>query len=146
MCGICGYLKPDGFDPAVVGRMARRAAHRGPDGEGYWIWDGGAGAVVLVDEPAALAGRPSVRAAIGHKRLSIIDLTRNGQQPMRSEDGACWIALNGEIYNYVELREELMRLGHHFRTRSDTEVALAAWREWGSGCFPRFNGMCRQRA
>jgi asparagine synthase (glutamine-hydrolysing) len=141
MCGICGYVNPAGCDPTIVGRMARRAAHRGPDGEGYWIWDGGAGVGVLVDEPAALAGRPPARAALGHKRLAIIDLTRAGQQPMRSEDGACWIALNGEIYNYVELREELMRLGHRFRTRTDTEVALAAYREWGAECFRRFNGM-----
>jgi asparagine synthase (glutamine-hydrolysing) len=141
MCGICGFIDPSGGDPTVVGRMARRAAHRGPDGEGYWLWDGAAATGAFVDEPAALGGRAPARVALGHTRLAIIDLTRAGQQPMRCEDGTCWIALNGEIYNYLELREELTRLGHRFRTRTDTEVALAAWREWGAGCFPRFNGM-----
>jgi asparagine synthase (glutamine-hydrolysing) len=141
MCGICGYVRPAGLAPSVVGRMVDRAAHRGPDGEAYWLWDGGEGRGRTVDDASALGGAAPVRAALGHKRLAIIDLSRDGQQPMRCADGSCWIVLNGEIYNYLELREELVRLGHQFRTRTDTEVVLAAWREWGPECFRRFNGM-----
>ncbi|HET9654084.1 MAG TPA: asparagine synthase (glutamine-hydrolyzing) [Kineosporiaceae bacterium] len=119
MCGICGVLS---FGPVpdrdLVLRMMGRIAHRGPDGSGY-----------LRDR----------RIALGHVRLAIVD-TAGGAQPMGNEDGNLWISFNGEIFNYVELREQLRGLGHRFRTASDTEVILHAWEEWGEDCFPRFNG------
>jgi asparagine synthase (glutamine-hydrolysing) len=98
--------------------MMDTLAHRGPDGEGEWI-----------EGPVAL----------GHKRLAIIDL-ESGRQPMSNEDGSIWIVFNGEIYNYVELRRELVR-HHHFRTQSDTEVILHLYEELGERCLERLNGM-----
>ena len=119
MCGICGYVSRSGEpDPALVLRMMGRLAHRGPDGSGYYR-----------DEQAAL----------GHTRLAIIDAA-GGVQPLSNEDGRVWITFNGEIFNYVELAAELKALGHRFKTASDTEVVIHAWEQWGSGCFPRFNG------
>lgn len=119
MCGICGVVT-DGPAPdlAVVKTMVERLHHRGPDGHG-WFRDH--------------------RAALGHARLSIID-TEGGGQPLSNEDGRIWITFNGEIFNYVELREELRSHGHRFRTATDTEVAVHAWEEWGESCFSRFNG------
>jgi len=92
--------------------------HRGPDQRGGYLDD---------------------QAALGHARLSIIDLA-GGAQPMCNEDASCWLAFNGEIYNYVELGEELRGLGHRFRTRSDSEVILHAYEQWGTACVERFNG------
>jgi asparagine synthase (glutamine-hydrolysing) len=121
MCGIAGIIARDPSatpDVARLGLMLESLAHRGPDGEG-----------VHADGPAAL----------GHKRLAIIDL-ETGQQPMCNEDGSLWIVLNGEIYNYVELRQGLER-HHEFRTRSDTEVILHLYEELGERCLDRLNGM-----
>jgi asparagine synthase (glutamine-hydrolysing) len=98
--------------------MAGALRHRGPDELGIYR---------------------SRRAGLAHARLSIIDLAC-GQQPMANEDGTLWVVFNGEIFNYVELREELLERGHRFRTRSDTEVILHAFEEWGEGAFARFNG------
>src|SRR5262249_32788275 len=81
------------------------------------------------------------RVALGSRRLAILDLSSAGLQPMPSKTGRTWIAFNGEIYNYVELRNELLQLGHQFQTGTDTEVILAAYEHWGSDCFARFNGM-----
>ena len=119
MCGICGVVT-DGPPPDVdlVRRMMGRLRHRGPDGSGYFR---------------------DHRAALGHTRLAIID-TAGGAQPLCNEDENLWITFNGEIFNYVELGEELRRLGHTFRTASDTEVVVHAWEEWGESCFSRFNG------
>lgn len=100
--------------------MSAAVAHRGPDGEGFFR-----------DGPVALA----------HRRLAIIDLSDRAAQPMHSADGRYVLTYNGEIYNYRELRQELQRLGHAFRTSSDSEVLLAAWVQWGPGALPRFNGM-----
>ena len=90
-----------------------------------------------------MAGLEQAQAdvGIGHLRLSILDLTDAGRQPMRTRDGRVWITYNGEVYNYVELKQELEALGHVFRTRTDTEVILAAYRAWGTDCVKRFNGM-----
>lgn len=118
MCGITGYLSRAGVSRDVVTAMTDRLAHRGPDN----------GSVKLFET-----------VALGHRRLSIIDLTEGANQPME-RDGA-WLVFNGEVYNYIELREELARAGHAFRTESDTEVVLAAYREWGHACLSRFNGM-----
>jgi asparagine synthase (glutamine-hydrolysing) len=105
--------------------MLNLQAHRGPDGTGMW-------AVDLPD------GR---RLALGHRRLAIIDLSDEAAQPMRDASGECAVTYNGEIYNYLELRSELAAHGVRFRTQSDTEVLLEAYRRWGTACVERFNGM-----
>jgi asparagine synthase (glutamine-hydrolysing) len=123
MCGITGFFSFAGHDtnPAQmrVKRMADSIIHRGPDEEGYYV-DG--------------------FAALGHRRLSIIDLS-SGQQPMSTADGCCHIVFNGEIYNFLEIRKELETRGHRFMTRSDTEVILLAYVQWGEQCVEKLNGM-----
>ena len=121
MCGITGIFAPDGapIDPARLQAMTDAIAHRGPDGSGRLL-------------------RPGI--GLGHRRLSIIDL-EGGAQPIGNEDGQVQVVFNGEIYNFVELREELQAAGHVFRTRSDTEVIVHAWEQWGAACVSRFNGM-----
>ncbi|MDA9409920.1 asparagine synthase (glutamine-hydrolyzing) [Bradyrhizobium sp. CCBAU 45384] len=123
MCGIAGWIGPP-VDPGLLRKMTNAVRHRGPDGEGQ---------VML-----PLSG--GVVAALGHRRLSIIDLA-GGSQPMSSHDGRFTIVFNGEIYNYIEIRNELLARGAQFRTNSDTEVILEAWRAWGAECLPRFRGM-----
>jgi asparagine synthase (glutamine-hydrolysing) len=122
MCGIAGIVDIHGkaAPPSreVLGSMAAMLEHRGPDSSGLYQ-----------DNYAALV----------HTRLSIIDLS-GGDQPLCNEDGTLWIVFNGEIFNYVELAEELRSKGHTFRTQSDTEVIVHAFEEWGETCFPRFNG------
>jgi asparagine synthase (glutamine-hydrolysing) len=120
VCGIAGILRFDGGDasPELVRNMAAQVRHRGPDA-----------LEVAVDGPVGL----------GHTRLSIIDLA-GGRQPMQTSDGALTVAFNGEIFNYRELRDELRTAGHEFRTHSDTEVILHAYRQWGEECVHRFNG------
>jgi asparagine synthase (glutamine-hydrolysing) len=126
MCGIAGLI---GINPAAtILRMLARIEHRGRDDEG--VWTSGS----IDDE-----GR---RASLGHRRLSIIDPTPAGHQPMLSDDGRFVLTFNGEIYNYRELREELQSKGRGFRTDTDTEVLLVAFAEWGAeGCLARLNGM-----
>ena len=122
MCGIAGLFhvgSPKPVDPKRVRAMADTLAHRGPDGSGVWTAPG---------------------VGLGHRRLSIIDLA-TGDQPMRSADDRLALSYNGEIYNFREVRRELEAFGHAFRTESDTEVILAAWRQWGPDCLSRFNGM-----
>ena len=122
MCGIAGIvgLSAGTTSPSreALVRMASSLSHRGPDEFGVYRDD---------------------RAGLAHSRLSIIDLS-TGQQPMADENDTTWIVFNGEIFNYVELREELVALGHRFRTRSDTEVILHAYRAWGDAAFERMNG------
>jgi len=122
MCGIAGIFLPDGgtVDPALLSRMSERLRHRGPDGSG-----------TFVDGPVGLA----------HRRLAIIDLSDAAQQPMANEDGTLRLVYNGEIYNYPELTEELVAKGHRFHSRSDAEVILHAYEEWGRDCLARFTGM-----
>ena len=122
MCGITGLMhmherKP--LDDALLRKMTDRLTHRGPDASGYHFDEG---------------------FGFGHRRLSIIDLD-SGQQPMRSADQRFVLTFNGEIYNYQELRDELIRCGRSFATESDTEVLLQAWQQWGEDCLPRLNGM-----
>ncbi|MDP6544454.1 MAG: asparagine synthase (glutamine-hydrolyzing) [Phycisphaerae bacterium] len=122
MCGIAGILNFDGAQAqaAVLERMADSMAHRGPDDHG-----------AHVDGPAGLA----------HRRLSIIDLSPAGRQPMCNEDRTVWVTANGEIYNFAEIRRELETAGHHFSSNTDTEVIVHAYEEWGIDCLSRFNGM-----
>jgi asparagine synthase (glutamine-hydrolysing) len=150
MCGIATLFEPTapGWLADTVYGMTRMVRHRGPDGEGFVFYrpSDAAMTVTISDEtPVGVRGLREAPAGVtlgfGHRRLSILDLSRAGHQPMSDEAGECWITFNGEIYNYAELREELAPLGHVFRTGTDTEVILASWREWGEGCLAHFNGM-----
>ncbi|MDD1677131.1 MAG: asparagine synthase (glutamine-hydrolyzing) [Methanomicrobiales archaeon] len=122
MCGIAGIFEfsTAPVDAALLSEMSARLAHRGPDGS-----------ATRIDGPVGLA----------HRRLSIIDLSAAGAQPMPNEDQTKWLIFNGEIYNYIELREELVCKGHVFRSSTDGEVILHAYEEWGTRCLARFNGM-----
>jgi asparagine synthase (glutamine-hydrolysing) len=117
MCGITGMVGL--ADRELLARMTATLRHRGPDADGLQLGEGW---------------------GLGHRRLSIIDL-EGGAQPMASADGSCWVSYNGEIYNFRALRAELQARGHAFSTRSDTEVLLAAYREWGDACVEHFLGM-----
>lgn len=122
MCGIAGILNANDerVSPVVMRAMTDSLAHRGPDGEGVYT--------------GACAG-------LGHRRLAIIDPSPAGHQPMATGDGRYVISYNGEIYNFQELRLELEALGYRFRSRTDTEVVLYAYAEWGAAALSRFNGM-----
>ncbi|WP_089956455.1 asparagine synthase (glutamine-hydrolyzing) [Limnohabitans sp. 2KL-3] len=125
MCGITGgwWINPE----HAVQRLPmslKKIKHRGPDDDGYQLYPVGNAAV-----------------ALGHTRLSIIDLSSAGHQPMHSRDGRWAIVFNGEVYNYRELRTQLQSMGHSFNSDSDTEVLLAAWAQWGVDCLPRLVGM-----
>lgn len=122
MCGIAGYinLNESPADPSVIRRMTDVIRHRGPDGEGHWVEE---------------------NVAIGHRRLSIIDLSHAGHQPMVSTDGRYVMSYNGEIYNFRELRKELEDAGYRFQSATDSEVVLNAYALWGPLCVTRFNGM-----
>jgi len=113
MCGIAGIANIRGrpMERTEIERLTDLVAHRGPDGSGYWF-------------------SAERNVALGHRRLAIIDPGTGGYQPMLSDDGRHVIVFNGEIYNFLELRRELEARGAIFRTQSDTEVILAAWRAW----------------
>ena len=122
MCGICGIFNLNGepVSPVNLRKMTDAVSHRGPDGEGFYI---------------------DSFVGLGHRRLAIIDLSPAGHQPMLTRDGHFSLIYNGEIYNFQELRIELESLGYQFRSRTDSEVVLNAYVEWGSDCVNRFNGM-----
>ena len=124
MCGIVGVI--GNSDESVVSAMMATIVHRGPDDSGVESFNG----------PDARR-----RAALGHVRLSIIDLSPDGRQPMCNEDRTLWITFNGEIYNYAGLREELIRAGHRFRSHSDTETIIHGFEQWGTGVVSRLTGM-----
>lgn len=162
MCGIAGLLHADErVDLGRLHHMARLLRHRGPDDEGIVLIDPAANAALVlggpdtpgpvyasphpwtpgVRPPDASAGGGAYRVGLAHRRLSIVDLSPAGHQPMCDEEGRCWITYNGEVYNHLELREELTSLGARFRSTSDTEVILAAYLRWGPDCLARMNGM-----
>jgi asparagine synthase (glutamine-hydrolysing) len=122
MCGIAGvvHLTGEAVREAVLRPMTDAIAHRGPDGEGWWV-------------------RGPV--GLGNRRLSIIDLSNQGAQPLLNEEGTVAVTYNGELYNFRALRRELETRGHRFRSRTDTEVVVHAYEEWGDECVARFNGM-----
>ena len=138
MCGIAGMhaLGAARFDAWLIEAMTESLAHRGPDGAGYAVFGDGQSTSWTPGEPAP---QRHGRTGLGNRRLKIFDLSPAGHQPMT--DGRRWIAYNGEIYNHVELRAELERLGYRFASSCDTEVALHAFDAWGTRCFARFNGM-----
>jgi asparagine synthase (glutamine-hydrolysing) len=153
MCGIYGRWQLDGsrVDVPLIERATATLRHRGPDDEGYLLADTRSGHMRLcggVDTDPRLQ-LPSIGdcadvhadLALGFRRLAILDLSPAGHQPMTSRDGRHSLVFNGEIYNYAELREELRDAGHVFQSGTDSEVILAAYREWGEDCLSRFNGM-----
>ncbi|MGK7933884.1 MAG: asparagine synthase (glutamine-hydrolyzing) [Microcystaceae cyanobacterium] len=120
MCGITGLLNfKEPINRQIIEAMTASLSHRGPDGDGIFIKN---------------------NIAIGHRRLAIIDLA-TGQQPLCNEDETVWVTFNGEIYNYLDLRQQLLIAGHQFRTQSDTEVIVHAYEEWGEACVEKFRGM-----
>ncbi len=133
MCGIAGIYNRKGkpFPEIIIKAMCDIQRHRGPDGDGYYFsWDSQGN----YQESAA-------RVGLGHRRLAIIDLSESGRQPMCNETGSIWITYNGEIYNYGDLKRDLLSCGHRFKSFTDTEVILHAYEEWGEDCVNRFNGM-----
>jgi asparagine synthase (glutamine-hydrolysing) len=141
MCGIAGVFDFAGrpINPKALRSMADVQRHRGPDGEGAVLLRTASGEATWWerDAPPPLG----CDAGLVHRRLAIIDLSERGRQPMHDGSERLWVSYNGEIYNYVELMHELQGRGHRFRSRSDTEVILHAYREWGPACVERFNGM-----
>lgn len=124
MCGIAGIYRPGGkpIETELIRKMTDSIAHRGPDGEDHYILN-------------------ECGLAFGHRRLSIIDLSSAGKQPMQANDGNAVIIFNGEIYNFAELRAELQKSGHHFTSGTDTEVILRGYLQWGLDVIPKLNGM-----
>ena len=123
MCGITGAAwtaRGTPVSPRELRRMTDSLTHRGPDDSDVWTGDG---------------------VALGHRRLSILDLSADGRQPMVHEPTGCRLVFNGEIYNYRELRDRLLDRGHEFHTETDTEVLLAAYVEWGPACVQHLRGM-----
>lgn len=150
MCGISALFEPTApaWLPEATRAMTRAVKHRGPNGEGLAFYHpaGNRLSVIVSDEtPPGIPGErhppPGCTLGLGHRRLSILDLSVAGHQPMGAPAADAWVTFNGEIYNYAELRAELASLGHAFHSGTDTEVILAAWREWGDACLGRFNGM-----
>lgn len=135
MCGIAGILHFDGrpVEPQSINRMSSMLEHRGRDS--YGIVFGSAA------RPESAAVSKTTELALAHRRLSIIDLSPSSAQPMSYAGSKLWLTYNGEIYNYLEIRDELVAAGFEFRTRSDSEVILAAYAKWGKECVKRFNGM-----
>ncbi|MBK9283486.1 MAG: asparagine synthase (glutamine-hydrolyzing) [Sphingobacteriaceae bacterium] len=158
MCGISGLIlkKENALNASeIIQKMNLAIAHRGPDGDGFLLVDRDeaipfAGAITSIKKVNQLNYFPEKNIlnselnpflAFGHRRLSILDLSNYGHQPMCNQNGTNWIVFNGEIYNYIELREELKAKGYTFISESDTEVVLAAYQEWNENCVLHFNGM-----
>lgn len=124
MCGIAGIIDlKNSVNPAHILDMTNAIRHRGPDDEGVWI-------------------SPESNVGLGHRRLSFLDLSENGKQPLSNEDGTLLITFNGEIYNYRLLKEELQQLGHKFKSNTDTEVLVHAYEAWGEKMLDKLVGMC----
>lgn len=145
MCGIAGLVRLEDaeLDARLLANMMDIVHYRGPDGQGFALFSHDDATVRTGNDSATLRNGqwPRIDVALGHRRLAIIDLSAAANQPMSYEDERYWIVFNGAIYNYVELRQELQSAGLPFRTTSDTEVILAAYRHWGLHCVDHFNGM-----
>ncbi len=148
MCGISGIYSIHQFPGVTIKEMSDRLAHRGPDDEGYVAVStsnkattplGGVDSQVILPDVSSFMGPADLYLA--HRRLSIIDLSPAGHQPMSYDNDNLWITYNGEIYNYLDIREKLQKHGHRFKTQTDTEVLLAAYLEWGEECLHYFDGM-----
>lgn len=153
MCGITALYNQSQRSAATLAAANRIVAHRGPDDEGFLLWHPGAPWRLYAGADSAPASREmhgldalpeqdqAWQVGLGHRRLSILDLSPAGHQPMVLEEAGLAITYNGEVYNYLELRQELEQLGHAFHTGSDTEVMLHAWQQWGPAALHKFNGM-----
>ncbi len=153
MCGILAIVSKSGDTTAENLAVASAIIkHRGPDDEGFLTWQPGEKPKIWAGSDTATSTRThwryadlpaseTFRVGFGHRRLSILDLSPRGHQPMVYEKAELAITFNGEIYNYLEIKAELEQLDHHFTSTSDTEVILHAWEEWGASCLDRFNGM-----
>ena len=150
MCGIAGVFSHEKSALLPVRHMADALRHRGPDDEGYLFADVAAARVWRFSGAESAKGVPHPRLdavpegaslALANRRLAILDPSPKGHGPMGSSDGRLWVTYNGEIFNYLELRDELATRGHHFTTGTDTEVLLAAYAEWGTDALSRLNGM-----
>lgn len=124
MCGICGYLRPKLISNKLLTQMNDTMYHRGPNDSGTWEKQ-----------------KEEYGVGLAQRRLSILDLSELGHQPMVSKDGKVVISYNGEVYNFIQLRDELEKKGYGFRSNCDTEVIITAYQEWGCDCFQKFNGM-----
>jgi len=153
MCGISGIynLNEKPVNQDLLLQMTNLIKHRGPDDEGYCLINTRDGKAVSASGAETIPELQSIypqlpikleaNLAFGFRRLSILDLSAKGHQPMTISDGSCWIVYNGEIYNYLELKAELESLGYQFATHTDTEVILNSYKQWGKDCFKRFTGM-----
>ena len=132
MCGICGQINIDGqlIDPGILLSMRETMRHRGPDDEGLYI-----------QQCSQANGDGKISVGLGHQRLSILDLSQAGQQPMCSSDRKVWIVHNGEIYNFKDIRKELMAKGYRFKSGTDTEVLLYAYKEFSIECLEKLRGI-----
>ena len=147
MCGIAGIMTVSGDAPdgKALQTLIHAMAHRGPDGEGFVLLDPTGVRDPKFHSRPSPADNSSAPLALANRRLSIIDLSESGAQPMCNEDRSVWVAYNGEIYNHVELAEELKGRGHVFRSRCDTEVILHAYEEWGEDCLQLTDQLCDLR-
>lgn len=149
MCGISGYYS---FHTSISSKnileMNQAIRHRGPDDEGFWLYQGnqgipfsGADSTEKIKEQYSVLGETEANIALGFRRLSIIDLSEKGHQPMLSENEQIIITFNGEIYNFRKIRQELEQLGYSFQSTSDTEVIVKAYQKWGNAVFAKLDGM-----
>jgi asparagine synthase (glutamine-hydrolysing) len=135
MCGIAGFISPNkNVNKKAFVSMLDIIEHRGPDDKGIALWSQTSSLPQNDENDSYILG-------LGHRRLSIVDLSPLGHQPMPYKNDRYWLVYNGEIYNHIELREELVQLGHSFRSQSDSEIILAAYDQWGIDCLHKFNGM-----
>ena len=149
MCGITGIIYKHNYDsPIDIIRMNNAIAHRGPDGEGFIAINSFEKEVIHlggkktpVNYPSINDFKGSANIYLAHRRLSILDLSPAGHQPMSNNDKSLWITFNGEIYNYKELKNELKNLGFEFKSHTDTEVLLYTYEKWGKKCLEKLNGM-----
>ncbi len=158
MCGISGFIASNTLPIDNLRDATNIIRHRGPDDEGFVFFSDKSDVPLVLsgpDTPVPVAektpawfpqeqyieNKAAARIGFGHRRLSILDLSPLGHQPMSYGNGRYWITYNGEVYNYLEIRTELQALGHEFVSRTDTEVILAAYAQWGKECLSKFNGM-----
>ena len=143
MCGLAGVISYNkNLDASIINQMTDLISYRGPDDEGALSLNLETNKIKTFKRSSELnINFRNGKIFLGHRRLSIIDLTKDGHQPMSYMDGRYWIIYNGEIYNYIELKKELKSLGYKFKSQTDTEVILAAYDNWGDNCLNYFNGM-----
>ena len=141
MCGIAGIFSPKGIEVDHLTLMSTALQHRGPDGHGYMLFSKEQGIRVVVKGDISRCRPQREYVGFAHRRLSIIDLSEASYQPMKDESNTYCVTYNGELYNYLDLKEELQVLGYSFKTAGDTEVLLRAYQAWGPKCMQKFNGM-----